>query len=262
MDAAALGTLPALRPAPVADVEGWVHSWSAGSAVDGPGMRFVAWLTGCQMRCAYCHNPDTWKREAGRPTTAGQLLAEVARYAGMLRALEGGVTLSGGEPLTQAPFVVRVLEGLKAQGLHTALDTNGGLGGRLTDDELRLADLVLLDLKSYDVETHLRVTGRPVEPVLRFAERLAALRRPVWIRHVVVPGLTDAPENVDGLARFVAGLPNVERVELLRFHQLGRTKWAQLGRPYTLEGVQPPTPAEVARVAARFAAHGVKAHVG
>lgn len=261
MDSASVSPMPCPHPAPVADVPGYVHSWSAGSAVDGPGMRFVAWLNGCPMRCVYCHNPDTWKLEAGTPTTSAKLLAEVARYRRMLVAMKGGVTLSGGEPLVQTPFVVRLLEGCRALGLHTALDTNGALGERLSDAQLGLVDLVLLDLKSFEPETHKRVTGLPPAPVLRFAERLSALGRPAWVRFVVVPGVTDGDANVDGLARFVASLRNVERVELLRFHQLGRAKWERMGRAYTLADVAPPTPEQMARVAARFAAHGVTAHV-
>lgn len=239
------------------DDRGFIHSFHAGSAVDGPGMRFVLWMNGCVLRCLYCHNPDTWKMKHGRPVTLDFVMHEVGKYARFLKATQGGVTISGGEPLVQAPFVARIFRACKALGLHTALDTNGFLSDRLTDDDFDAVDLVLLDIKSFDPATHLRATGQPVAPVLATARRLAALGQPAWIRFVLVPGLTDAPANVDGLAAFVATLPNVERVEVLPFHQMGRAKWEQLGRPYALADTPPPSPELVARVVDQFRAYGL-----
>lgn len=253
------------RPAPVARPRaaaraagevGYVHSFQTGSAVDGPGLRFVLWTTGCQMRCRYCHNPDTWRTTHGRETRADDMLAEIDKYARVLTRT-GGVTISGGEPLMQAPFVQRLLRGCKERGLHTVLDTNGALGDRLSDADLEDIDLVLLDVKSFDPATHRDVAGTDVEPVLRFARRLSDLGRPVWIRFVLVPGLTDDSENVDGLARFVSGLNNVERVEVLPFHQLGRDKWRGLGLHYDLADTDPPDEALLARVRAPFEARGL-----
>ncbi len=236
---------------------GYLHSFHAGSVVDGPGMRLVFWTTGCPLRCRYCHNPDTWRLRHGRQVTVGEVTAEVDRYAGLLRATRGGVTVSGGEPLVQAPFVLRVLRACHARGLHTALDTNGYLDERLSDADLKDIDLVLLDIKSWDPATHLHVTERPVAPVLRFARRLSDLGRPAWIRFVLVPGLTDDPANIDGLARFVATLGNVERVEVLPFHQMGRAKWEALGRSYTLGDIAPPAAASVRQAAEQFRAYGL-----
>ncbi len=236
---------------------GYIHSYTTASAYDGPGLRTVLWTTGCNLRCQYCHNPDTWRLRGGRPARVGEVVAELARYAPFMRATGGGVTISGGEPLLQKPFVMGVLRGCKARGLHTALDTSGFLGERLTDDDLQAIDLVLLDLKSWDPATHKTLTGVEVGPVLHFARRLAALGRPAWVRFVLVPGLTDAPQNIAGLAAFVAGLGNVARVEVLPFHQLGRAKWAELGLVYPLEATPPPTQAAVAQALATFAAQGL-----
>jgi pyruvate formate lyase activating enzyme len=236
---------------------GFVHSEQTGSALDGPGLRTVVWLTGCGFRCLYCHNPDTWRLHSGRRVHADELVAEVSRYARFMATSKGGVTLSGGEPLVQHGFCMNVLRRLHALGMHTALDTNGFLGDRLSDDDLRAIDLVLLDLKSWDSETHRHLTGQRPDPVLRFARRLSELGRPVWIRFVLVPGLTDAPDNVGGLARFCAELSNVERVEVLPFHQLGRFKWHELGQPYALDGVEPPGAALVAAVREAFRQRGL-----
>ncbi|KAB8143011.1 pyruvate formate lyase-activating protein [Chloroflexia bacterium SDU3-3] len=220
---------------------GYLHSYTTGSAVDGPGIRTVLWTTGCHFRCQYCHNPDTWHLKNGARVSAAEVLAEVARYQGFMRAGRGGVTISGGEPLVQAPFVLRILRGCQQRGIHTALDTNGYLGDVLRDEDLDAADLYLLDIKSWDVATHLRATGKDVGDVLRFARRLAEHRRPMWLRFVLVPGLTDERANIEGLADFAATLGNVERVEVLPFHQMGRSKWQRLGLRYTLDATQPPS---------------------
>jgi pyruvate formate lyase activating enzyme len=237
--------------------EGYMHSHTTGSVVDGPGVRMVVWLTGCHLRCQYCHNPDTWKLKSGTRTSVTALMTEVAKYRRFMSVTHGGLTLSGGEPLVQAPFVARVLRECKQLGIHTALDTNGYLGDRISDADLGMADLVLLDLKSWDPETHRRVTGWDVEPVLRFARRLSDLGRPAWVRFVLVPGLTDDPANVEGLADFLATLRNIERVEVLPFHQMGRYKWEKLGLRYALRETPPPSPHLVAHVAARFRERGL-----
>jgi pyruvate formate lyase activating enzyme len=220
-------------------------------------MRFVLWTTGCLMRCLYCHNPDTWHLKNGRPMTVDEVMAEVDKYKQFMQITGGGVTISGGEPLVQAPFVCRLLRACKERGLHTVLDTNGYLGHRMSDEDLSLVDLVLLDIKSFDPETHERTTGIAVDEVLAFARRLSTLGTPTWIRFVLVPGLTDDPANVEGLARFVATLDNVERVEVLPFHQMGQSKWERLGEPYPLADTRPPDPALVDRVTDQFRSHGL-----
>lgn len=236
---------------------GYIHSYTTGSAYDGPGLRTVVWTTGCHFRCQYCHNPDTWHLKNGRSVTATEVVAEVSRHAAFMRLTGGGVTISGGEPLVQAPFVVELLRGCKERGLHTALDTNGFFGDRLSDAELALADLVLLDIKAWDADLHRRVTGVEAAPTLAFARRLAALERPTWVRCVLVPGLTDDAANLAGLAGFVATMPNIQRVEILPFHQMGRAKWHELGLTYPLETTPPAAEADLRRTAAIFADHGV-----
>lgn len=238
---------------------GFIHSYETGSAVDGPGIRMVLWTTGCFFRCQYCQNPDTWQIKNGRPVTVAQVMQEVRKYARFLARTHGGLTITGGEPLVQTPFVTRIFRACQQLDLHTALDTNGYLGDRLTDEDLQAINLVLLDIKSWDPATHHRLTGNEVAPVLRFAQRLSDLGRPAWIRFVLVPGLTDDPANVDGLAGFIATLRNVERVEVLPFHQLGKFKWKQLGIDYPLEDTRSPDNALLARVVGQFRAHGLNA---
>lgn len=219
-------------------------------------MRFVVFLAGCPLRCQYCHNPDALTCR-GEPSDAEDVMNQIRRSASFLKAGAGGVTISGGEPLAQAEFAFEILKASKALGLHTALDTSGYLGDRATEELLESVDLVLLDIKSWDPEVYRELTGVDVEPTLRFAERLATLCKPVWIRFVLVPGLTDGKENVEGLARFVASLGNVERMELVPFHQMGRHKWEDLGMAYRLEKTPEPTAEQIDSASAIFAAAGM-----
>ncbi len=239
-------------------VTGSVHSYDISTGVDGPGTRFVAFLAGCPLRCLYCHSPDTWYRRKGRPTTAGDLLAEIRRYERFLTVAGGGVTLSGGEPLQQPAFTREVLRRCKESGLHTALDTSGFLGDRADDALLDSTDLVLLDVKAGDPGTYRRVTrtGR-LAPTVRFAHRLADRGTPIWVRFVLVPGLTDDPAAVDAVAAVAAGVATVERVEVLPFHRLGARKYAALGLPFPLADTPAPDAATVERVRERFRQHGL-----
>jgi pyruvate formate lyase activating enzyme len=239
---------------------GFLHSFTTGSAVDGPGMRVVAWTAGCMWRCLYCHNPDTWTMTNGIPVTIARATEELRKYRQGLKVMSGGFTLSGGEALMQHRFAVKLLGAARGMGIHTALDTNGYYGDRLSDGELEVADLVLLDLKGWDPERHRLLTGMDVGPTLAFAQRLAVLRRPVWLRFVLVPGYSDDPDEVAGVAGFAAELGNVERVDVLPFHQMGRFKWKELGLDYKLGGVQPPLPEAVERASAVFRAVGLKAY--
>jgi pyruvate formate lyase activating enzyme len=238
---------------------GFLHSFTTGSTVDGPGVRLVAWTAGCQWRCLYCHNPDTWNMTNGMPVTLEQATGELSKYRHGLQVMSGGLTLSGGEPLMQDRFAVRLFTAAKAMGIHTAVETNGFLSGRLTDEELEKIDLVLLGIKTWDPEKHRRLTGKDNGPTLDFARRLAALRKPMWVRFVLVPGLTDDPEDLAQSAKFIAGLGNVERVEVLPFHQLGRYKWKELGIDYTLEDTSAPTKEQLDQACAVFRAAGLKA---
>lgn len=239
---------------------GFLHSFTTGATVDGPGVRVVAWTAGCMWRCVYCHNPDTWTMSNGLPVTIARATEELRKYRHGLKLMAGGLTVSGGEPLMQHRFVMKLFTAARGMGIHTALDTNGYYGERLTDVDLETIDLVLLDLKAWDPERHRNLTGMDNGPTLAFARRLADRQRPIWLRFVLVPGLTDDADNIARIASFAAGLGNVERVDVLPFHQMGKYKWKRLGIPYTLEDVQPPTTEAVERACAMFRSEGLKAY--
>jgi pyruvate formate lyase activating enzyme len=238
---------------------GFIHSFTTGSAVDGPGMRIVAWLTSCQFQCVFCHNPDTWKLKNGMPVPLARAIEVVKQYRHGLQTMKGGLTISGGEPLMQYPFLSKLFPAIHKAGIHTTLETNGFLGERLTDDDLSSIDLVMLGLKAIEPDLHRRLTGRENKTVHEFARRLAARKHPVWIRFVVVPGWTDNMDEVSRMADFVAGLGNVERVDVLPFHQMGRFKWERLGMEYQMQDATPPSKAKIDEVLNRFRAAGLKA---
>jgi len=251
---------PDLRAAVRSGDVGYLHSFTTGSAVDGPGIRLVAWTTLCMFRCQYCHNPDTWTLRNGMPVTIEQATDELRKYANGLKAMKGGFTLSGGEPLMQARFAARLFAAAKGMGVHTAIETNGFYGGRLSDAELADIDLVILDMKGFSPEQHKRVTaGIDNSEVFEFGRRLAALKRPMWLRYVLVPGLTDVDEEMAQVAAFGASLGVVERAEILPFHQMGRFKWEKLGLEYTLASTAPPSDDVVANAVGIFRAAGLKA---
>ena len=239
---------------------GFLHSFTTGSAVDGPGVRVVAWTTGCMWRCRYCHNPDTWTMSNGIPITVAKAADEIRKYRHGLKIMSGGLTISGGEPLMQDRFVVKLFTAVKAMGVHTALDSNGYLGERLSDAELNVVDLVLLDLKTWDPERHRHLTGMDNAPTLAFARRLAERKRPVWLRFVLVPGYSDDPDDVAKIASFTARLGNVERVDVLPFHQMGRYKWHRLGLEYKLENTDAPSAEVIERTCRLFRDAGLKAY--
>jgi pyruvate formate lyase activating enzyme len=195
----------------------------------------------------------------GIPVTIGHAVAELRKYRRGLQVMAGGLTLSGGEPLMQDRFAVKLLGAARAMGLHTAIETNGYVGDRLTDAELDTIDLVMLGLKTWDPERHRRLTGMDIGPTLAFARRLATRGRRIWVRFVLVPGLTDDLDDVAKIAGFAAALGNVDRVDVLPFHQLGTHKWEQLGLHYTLRDVQPPSTDLVDRTCAVFRAAGLNA---
>lgn len=242
-----------------ATLEGWVHSTETFGTADGPGIRYVLFLSGCPMRCLYCHNPDTWHRQDGTLTPVEDVLADIAGYRGFIRN-QGGVTLSGGEPLVQPKFCKAILRGCKAMGLHTALDTSGYLGSLADAELLADVDLVLLDIKAATGRTYRKLTGAELKPTIQFAEDLASLNKAVWLRYVLVPGLTDKLDDIRSLARFAAQLGNVERVDVLPFHKLGEHKWRDRGLDYRLERVQPPSEALIEQTRETFRAAGLLAH--
>ncbi|MEU3158656.1 pyruvate formate-lyase-activating protein [Streptomyces griseoincarnatus] len=244
----------------VEPVTGRIHSWDLSTGVDGPGTRFVLFLGGCPLRCLYCANPDTWHMRDGKPATVDEVMAEIAKYRAFLTTAGGGVTLTGGEALLQPAFTASVLRRCKELGLHTALDTSGFLGARASDALLADTDLVLLDIKSFDVRTYRRLTGGDLAPTLDFATRLDRSGKRVWIRYVLVPGWTDDEDAVEGLAGFLSGLGCVERVDILPFHKLGARKYEALGVPFPLRDTPVPDTALVDRVRGQFRGHGLAAH--
>lgn len=235
---------------------GYVHSYETSSRYDGPGVRAVLFVSGCLLRCTYCHNPDTWHLKDGTYIASKQVLDRLASFAPALRSLDGGLTISGGEPMVQMAFTGEILAGAKTLGLHTAIETSGYLGDKVDDKFLSSLDMVLLDIKSSNPETYQRVTGRDLAPTLRFARRLADLGKRTWVRFTLVPGHTDDPDNVEGIAKLVAPMKNVEWVEVQPFHQLGAFKWKAMGLPYEHEKTQAPTPDVIARVIGQFRSAG------
>ena len=234
-----------------------VHSWELVTSVDGPGTRMTMFMSGCPLRCQYCHNPDTMEMKVGTLERIEDVVKRIKRYKPIFKASGGGLTISGGEPLFQIAFTRRVLKEVHDAGIHTTIDTSGFLGTRLRDEDLENIDLVLLDVKSGDEETYKKVTRRELQPTIDFGDRLSAMGKPVWIRFVVVPGLTDSPENVRNVAEIVGRWSNnVERIEVLPFHNMGADKWHELGYPYTLEDTKPPKPEDIEAIRDVFRAKG------
>jgi pyruvate formate lyase activating enzyme len=238
---------------------GYCHSYETSSRYDGPGLRIVLFVSGCLLRCTYCHNPDTWHLKDGTYVSAEHVIRRLADFAPALRSVGGGLTISGGEAMVQLAFTRRIFAGAKEMGLHTAIETSGFLGDRADDAFLSVVDLVLLDIKSSDPDTYRRVTGRDIAPTLRFAERLASINKPVWVRFTLVPGATDDPANVEGIARFVAPMKNVEWVEVQPFHQMGSFKWKAIGLDYKHENTPPASRELVSRVIGQFQDAGCRA---
>jgi len=231
---------------------GYCHSYETSSRYDGPGLRIVLFVSGCLLRCTYCHNPDTWHLKDGTYVSADHVLRRIGDFAPTIRSLGGGLTISGGEPMVQIAFTKRIFAGARQMGLHTAIQTSGFLGDRADESYLSQIDHVLLDIKSSDPATYKRVTGRDLAPTLRFAERLAALSKPVWVRFTLIPGSTDDPANVEGVARFVAPMKNVEWVEVQPFHQMGAFKCKAIGLDYQHEDTPIPSGDLVKRVIGQF----------
>lgn len=229
-------------------ISGYVHSFFTSAAADGPGVRFAVFLSGCPFRCKYCHNPDTWELKQGKLTTSDSILNEIKKYANFLRTA-GGLTITGGEPLQQPDFTYEIFSRAKQDfALHTALDTQGFLARNLPDNYFDPIDLVLLDIKEMNPERHKSLTGQDVTPTLDFAKRLQKMNKKVWLRYVLVPGLTDFQEDIDALAKFIEPLENIERVDVLPFHNMALHKWEKLELPYELKNQRVPTQEETKKV--------------
>lgn len=231
---------------------GKVHSLETFGLVDGPGVRYVAFLSGCYLRCQFCHNPDTWDCNLGKEYTPKELADHAIRYKNYWRN-NGGVTVSGGEPLIQMEFVTEFFQLLKEKEVHTTLDTAGQPFNKdpewlaKFDALMEVTDLVMLDLKDFDATKHKELTGWTNENILEMAKYLSDHGKEMWIRHVLVPGVTDDEEDLKAMRRFIDELKTVTRVEILPYHTMGTFKWEKLGIPYPLEGVRPPSDEEVAR---------------
>jgi pyruvate formate lyase activating enzyme len=242
---------------------GYVHSTESLGTVDGPGLRFVVFLSGCPMRCAYCHNPDTWQEKTGKQMSVSEIMTELNGVREFLRG--GGLTCTGGEPLMQAEFVAELFEAAKKQGVHTCLDTSGimwendALHGTI-DRVLGSTDLVMLDIKHIDPEKHRSLTGKDNAAILRFAEHIAENGIDMWIRHVLVPGVTDDEPSLLALGRFIGGLRTLRAIDVLPYHTLGAAKYEALGLPYRLKGV-PPATKEQAAAARDIIFRGLKQRV-
>ena len=242
---------------------GSIHSWELVTAVDGPGTRMTVFLNGCPLRCLYCHNPDTFLMKDGAPVSDTELLSRIARYRRIFRTTNGGITLSGGEVLMQPQFAKRILMGAKEMGVHTCIETSGFLGANCDDEMLDAIDLVLLDVKSGNEETYKKTTGRSLAPTIEFGDRIAARggATHMWIRFVLVPGLTDDPENVRQVGEIVSRWKDViDRIEVLPFHQLGKDKWHSLDLEYHLEDTKAPTPEATEEVRDYFRSLGFEVH--
>lgn len=236
---------------------GFVHSWDISTSVDGPGTRMTVFMNGCPLRCQYCQNPDTWNLRDGKPVYIEAMIRKIERYRDLFKATSGGITFSGGEAMMQAAFVSRVFRAAKHMGVHTCLDTSGALNRNYSDAMIKDIDLCLLDVKSGDEATYRQVTGGSLAPTIAFGRRLSEQGVRIWIRFVLVPGLTDSVENVERVAQICEGFgESVEHVDVLGFHQLGRPKWHELKIAYPLEHTEGPSVELKARVVRQFRDHG------
>ncbi len=236
--------------------KGFIHSHESFGTVDGPGIRYVIFTQGCPLRCKYCHNCDTWKREDAKfMETPEETFLEICRYKNYIKS--GGVTVTGGDPLTQPEYVKELLKLCKKEGIHTAIDTSGYLFNEKVKEAVKYADLILLDIKSIDPIQYKELTGVELEPTLKFAEYLDSIGKKMWIRHVVVPGITDNDELLNKLADYLTKFKNLEKVEILPYHSLGEYKWKKMGMEYPLKGVPQLSPERANAVREIFRKRGL-----
>jgi len=227
------------------ELTGKLHSFESCGTVDGPGIRFIVFTQGCPLKCKYCHNPDTWDiKNAKYERDIEFTINEIKKYKPFFRN-GGGLTITGGEPFVQLNYIEALLKRAKEEEIHTAVDTSGYIFNDRVKEILKYVDLVLLDIKSINPDVYRDLTGVELENTLKFAKYLDSIRKPVWIRHVLVPGITDKKENLEKLADYVSKLKNVEKIELLPFHQLGTHKWEEMNLEYPLKDVKEPTVKEM-----------------
>ena len=227
-------------------MQGRIHSFESFGTVDGPGIRFVIFVQGCVLKCKYCHNRDTWNVDKGMLVDTDEIVKKVLREKTFIDSSNGGVTVSGGEPLLQAPFLTELFIKLKKLNIHTCIDTAGSLPvSQEIKELLKYTDLVLLDIKHIDDEKAKDLTSMSNKNNLDFAKYLNNIGKPMWIRQVLVPGYTDDKYDLQRLKAFIDTLSNVEKVEILPYHELGKYKWEELGAEYPLEGVRMPTEEDI-----------------
>jgi len=227
-------------------MEGYVHSVETCGTVDGPGIRYVIFFQGCPLRCKFCHNPDTWKMYEGKKCTAKEVVDDILRYKNFIRS--GGVTISGGEPLLQADFASEILKECRKHGIHTAIDTSGAVPLSKCRHAVDEADLILLDIKSIDTFKCRELTGKGNEDALKLLDYLELKGKEVWIRHVVVPGITENYDDIEEMGKYLSRYKVISRVEILPFHKMGEYKWKELNLKYELEDTQPPEKESVEKI--------------
>lgn len=226
-------------------IKGRIHSIETFGTVDGPGIRYIVFTQGCPLRCKYCHNRDTWDAQGGKEYNVNELIDDVKKYIPFMKTSGGGLTVSGGEPTLQPEFLKRLLIEAKENDIHTAVDTSGFVDIEVIDPILDYTDLVLLDIKHIDRDSFKDLTGVYNDKTLNLAKHLEKKKIPVWIRYVLVPGLTDNKEDIKNLAKFLSTLGNVEKIEVLPYHSMGEFKWNELGYDYPLKGILDATDEEV-----------------
>ena len=222
-------------------ITGQIHSFESFGTVDGPGIRFVVFMQGCPLRCVYCHNRDTWNPSGGKIYTTDQVMSELKKYLNYIKFSKGGITLSGGEPTLQSDFAAELFKKCREQDIHTALDTSGFAEIEKVERLLDFTDLILLDIKHTDIEMHKKITGAAPEKIRSFALYASKKGIPIWIRYVLVPGLTDSAKDLEAAAEYIACLETVEKIEVLPYHDMGVHKWEELGEKYQLIGTIPPS---------------------
>ncbi|MTI56094.1 pyruvate formate-lyase-activating protein [Geosporobacter ferrireducens] len=237
-----------------------VHSIETCGTVDGPGIRYILFLAGCPLRCKYCHNCDTWKKDIGEVMTIDEIMADVIKYKPYFKFSKGGITVSGGEPTLQWPVLEELFRQCKLEGIHTCLDTSGYCDLENAEKFLPYTDLVLLDIKQINEEKHRILTGVSNKKTLAFAKDLSARKIAMWIRYVVVPGYSDDPKDIEELCRFLKTLNNIERVELLPYHKMGVSKWKEMGLDYELEHVEPPTEEQMKNIREIFEKYDIQTY--
>ncbi len=238
-------------------IKGRIHSIETMGTVDGPGIRYVVFMQGCPLRCIFCHNRDAWDPKAGREVTVDELVEDIKKYMFFMKQSGGGITATGGEPLLQGSFTKELFTRVREMGLNTAMDTSGFADIEEAQELLEVTDLVLLSIKHVVEEKHKEITGVGTRKILAFLDHLRDIGKPVWIRYVIIPGYTDAPEDLERLAVMLKDYDNVQLVDILPYHDMGAYKWEEMGYEYPLKGVPVPSSQEVKKAKDVFRKHGL-----